>query len=137
VGRGGPRPHRVSKLYYLAWSGRALDAFESAYKKVTSTVDGVVRGAAPWPDWTITSHVDSRPWWRVVWRAVRCHTSQVDASNDLARSSEAVHESVWGSQEYYRALSLVNGGRELETDLFAGLRDARRKAGSAERALAA
>ena len=132
-----PRPHRVSKLYYLAWSERALDAFEAAYKKVTSTVDGLVRGATPWRDWTITTSIDARPWWRVVWRAVRCHTSQVDAFNRLGQSPERVHESVWGSQEYYRAFSLVNGGREPETDLFAGLRDTLWEHGAVEQALAA
>lgn len=68
---------------------------------------------------------------------MRCHTSQVDAFNRLEQSPERVHESVWGSQEYYRAFSLVNGGRERETDLFAGLRDAHREPGTVERALAA
>ena len=29
---------------------------------------------------------------------------------------------LWGSQEFYRAYSTVNGGRKLETDLFEGLR---------------
>ena len=29
---------------------------------------------------------------------------------------------LWGYQRYYRAYSLVNGGRARETDLFAGLR---------------
>lgn len=131
------RPHRVSKLYYLAWSQRALDAFESAYKKVTSTVDGRVRGATPWRDWTITASIDARPWWRTVWSAVRCHTSQIDAFNRLEESPERVHESVWGSQEYYRAFSLVNGGRETETDLFAGLRNTGREAWVGEQTLAA
>jgi hypothetical protein len=32
------------------------------------------------------------------------------------------HQSLWGSQEYYRTFSLVNGGRTRETDLFEGLR---------------
>jgi hypothetical protein len=32
------------------------------------------------------------------------------------------HEALWGSQEYYRAFSLVSGGRRRETDLFEGLR---------------
>jgi hypothetical protein len=29
---------------------------------------------------------------------------------------------VWGTSTFYRAFSLVNGGREKEDDLFAGLR---------------
>jgi hypothetical protein len=35
---------------------------------------------------------------------------------------EAYHQQVWGVQHYYRAFSLVNGGRKLEDDLFEGLR---------------
>jgi hypothetical protein len=33
------------------------------------------------------------------------------------------HCSLWGSQEFYRAFSLVNGGRTVESDLFEGLRN--------------
>jgi hypothetical protein len=29
---------------------------------------------------------------------------------------------LWGSQEFYRVYSAVNGGRKTETDLFEGLR---------------
>lgn len=32
------------------------------------------------------------------------------------------HRLLWGVQQYYRALSLVNGGRARERDLFEGLR---------------
>ena len=40
----------------------------------------------------------------------------------LAALSEEHHKGLWGTQEFYRAMSLVNGGREQETDLFEGLR---------------
>jgi hypothetical protein len=29
---------------------------------------------------------------------------------------------LWGSQEFYRVFSAVNGGREVERNLFEGLR---------------
>jgi hypothetical protein len=32
------------------------------------------------------------------------------------------HRSLWGSQEFYRVFSAVNGGRQIESDLFEGLR---------------
>ncbi len=32
------------------------------------------------------------------------------------------HAILWGKQTYYRVFSLVNGGRTVEGDLFAGLR---------------
>jgi hypothetical protein len=31
------------------------------------------------------------------------------------------HRALWGTQEFYRVFSLVNGGRARETDLFEGL----------------
>jgi hypothetical protein len=33
------------------------------------------------------------------------------------------HQAIWGTQEFYRAFSLVNGGRQVESDLFEGLRE--------------
>jgi len=32
------------------------------------------------------------------------------------------HKALWGEQTFYRAFSLVNGGRAVEYDLFEGLR---------------
>jgi len=57
-----------------------------------------------------------------VWRAVRCHATQLAVYQKLGELSDEYHEALWGSQTFYRAFSLVTGGRERETDLFAGLR---------------
>src|SRR5262249_24533791 len=51
--RGAGIPHLVSKLYQLAWRGDQADAFQSAFKKLVSTVDGVERRPTPWPDWAV------------------------------------------------------------------------------------
>lgn len=40
----------------------------------------------------------------------------------LEELSEEHQRSLWGTQEFYRAFSSVNGGRARETDLFEGLR---------------
>ena len=40
----------------------------------------------------------------------------------LKELPEDHHKNLWGSQTFYRAFSLVNGGRTLEQDLFEGLR---------------
>jgi hypothetical protein len=40
----------------------------------------------------------------------------------LADLSPEHHRGLWGTQEFYRAFSSVNGGRSREADLFAGLR---------------
>jgi LmbE family N-acetylglucosaminyl deacetylase len=115
-------PHRVSKLYYMAWPPAKWDAYQAAFKKLVSTVDGVERQAAPWPDWAITTVIDTEAHWSKVWEAVQCHESQVAVYGPLAELSEEHHKGLWGTQEFYRVMSLVNGGREQENDLFAGLR---------------
>ena len=84
-------------------------------------MDGVERQAMPWPDWAITTVIDTRHVWPAVWRAVSCHESQVEAYKQLRALSPAHHEALWGSQSFYRAFSTVNGGRVRETDLFEGI----------------
>src|SRR5579862_95745 len=113
--------HRVSKLYYLAWGNAAWAAYQSAFKRLTSTVDGVERQATPWPDWAITTIVDTRAASPIVRRAVACHRSQVSAYEKLQALDAAGHEALWGSQSFYRAFSTVNAGRARETDLFDGI----------------
>jgi LmbE family N-acetylglucosaminyl deacetylase len=114
-------PHAVSKLYYMAWPGSTWAAYESAVKKVTSTVDGVTRQANAWPDWAITTEIDTRHVWPTVWQAVSCHESQVAAYEKLRDVSPEHHEALWGRQSFYRVFSTVNGGRVRETDLFEGI----------------
>ena len=59
-GRGGVPPHAVSKLYYIAWPESTWAAYQAAFRKLFSTVDGVERQATPWPDWAITTVIDTR-----------------------------------------------------------------------------
>ena len=115
-------PHSVSKLYYIAWSESTWRAYQSAVQQLSSSVDGVERRATPWPDWAITTIVDTRHVWSTVWRAVSCHESQLAAYERLKEVSAEHHEALWGRQSFYRAFSTVNGGRALESDLFEGLR---------------
>ena len=123
VAEGADRPaHRVSKLYYMGWPAAKWEAYQEAFKRLVSKVDGVERQAAPWPDWGLTTRIDTADHWETVWRAVQCHETQMAIYGPLAHLSEEHHRGLWGSQEYYRAMSLVNGGREKETDLFEGLR---------------
>lgn len=114
--------HRVAKLYYLAWSQAKWAAYQAAFKKLTTTVDGTERQAAPWPDWAITTAVDTAAHWPTVWRAVTCHETQMTIYGPLKELSEEHHRGLWGTLEFYRAFSLVNGGRQREHDLFEGLR---------------
>jgi hypothetical protein len=54
---------------------------------------------------------------------VRCHQSQLVNFQFLEQQPAETHKRLWGHQTFYRALSLVNGGRKVETDLFDGLRN--------------
>jgi LmbE family N-acetylglucosaminyl deacetylase len=115
-------PHRVAKLYYMAWPKGKFEAYESVFGELIMHVDNVARHTTPWPDWAITTVIDTADYWNTVWKAVSCHQSQLVAYSQLEHLSPEHHKSLWGSQEYYRALSFVNGGRTRETDLFEGLR---------------
>jgi LmbE family N-acetylglucosaminyl deacetylase len=114
-------PHSVAKLYYLAWPQSTWDAYQAAVRTLTATVDGVERHATPWPEWAITTVIDTSDRWPTVWRAVSCHESQLAAYERLRDLAPEHHSLLWGRQSFYRAFSIVNGGRARETDLFAGV----------------
>ena len=115
-------PHQVQKLYYVAWTGRVWDHYHAAFKVMRTTVDEVVRSSVAWPDWSITTTTDAHEHWETVWRAVQCHRTQMAQYGPLTRLTPDDHRALWGPQEYYRAFSLVNGGRVRERDVFEGLR---------------
>jgi LmbE family N-acetylglucosaminyl deacetylase len=115
------RDYSVSKLYYIAWPNSTWMAYRAAFAELVSRVDGVERHSTPWPDWAITTTVDTRRFWPTVWQAISCHESQVTAYERLKDVSPQHHEALWGSQSFYRAFSSVNGGRVRETDLFEGI----------------
>ena len=116
-------PHLAKKLYYIAWPPSTWAAYEAAFGRVVSTVDGTVRQAVPWPVWAVTTVIDTREFWPTVWKAISCHDSQIAAYEGLKSLSPQHHEALWGAQSFYRVMSLVNGGRRPETDLFEGIRD--------------
>jgi LmbE family N-acetylglucosaminyl deacetylase len=115
------RPHSVSKLYYLAWPESTWGAYQSAVRTLSATVDGVERHATSWPDWAITTMIDTSEVWPTVWQAVSCHESQLAAYERLRDLTPEHHRALWGRQSFYRAFSIVNGGRARETDLFEGV----------------
>lgn len=121
-GPGRAVSHRVSKLYYMAWTQAKWAAYQAAFRSLKVTVDGADRAVAPWPDWAVTTVIDTTLFWSKVWRAVSCHKSQMAIYGKLEHLSDEHHRALWGSQEYYRVFSSVNGGRARESDLFDGLR---------------
>ena len=43
------------------WHGEKTNgtAYQAAFRKLTSMVDGVERQAHPWPDWAVTTEIDT------------------------------------------------------------------------------
>lgn len=113
--------HRVSKLYYQAFSQAHWAAYQAAFGDVMIAVDGVERRFPGWNEWMLTTHIDTTDYWRQVWRAVSCHRTQLPGYTALLGLPEARHRALWGTQYLYRAFSTVNGGRAVERDLFEGL----------------
>ena len=116
------RSHRVSKFYYMAETEAASAVYQAVFGELVMEVDGQERRAKSWPDWAVTTRIDTAAHWQQVWQAISCHQSQLPGYQALKELSDEHHQTLWGSQTYYRAFSLVNGGPQVERDLFEGLR---------------
>lgn len=114
--------HRVSKLYYRVETAVEMAAYEAAFGELVMHIDGQERRAPGWEEWAVTTRIDTAKYWEQVWQAVSCHRSQLPGYQALHDLPVNHHRNLWGSQAYYRAFSLVNGGRQREHDLFVGLR---------------
>jgi LmbE family N-acetylglucosaminyl deacetylase len=114
-------PHCVSKLYFMTDTRQLWADVEATIGEIHMLVDGTLRKPVLWDDWAITARISAGEHWRTALKAVCCHQSQI-TDYHLDQLSEDKQRLLWGDRTYYRAMSLVNGGRILETDLFAGLR---------------
>ncbi len=115
--------HRVSKLYYMVDGENFIKLVEPIVGDITFHVDDQLRGEVAWKEWMITTRIDMAEHCHVAWRAIRRHASQLESIGELAGLHEEAGAAVLAMQgTFFRAFSLVNGGREVETDLFAGLR---------------
>lgn len=115
-------PHAVSKLYYMTISRALADAYTAVFGELVMQIDGVDRHIVIDDDWAITTRLDTSAYEDTVWNAVFCHTSQLPAYSRLEQVPEQYRKIIWSEETYYRAFSLVNGGRVTERDLFEGLR---------------
>ena len=113
--------HRIDKLYYMAMEAGEAAAYQEAFGDLVMHIDGAERKPVPWPEWAITTRIDTAKYWSQVWEAISNHRSQLPGYQALKNLSEENHRSLWGTQRFYRALSVANGGREQEEDLFAGI----------------
>src|SRR5947209_4821576 len=93
-------PHRVSKLYYLAWRADKWAAYQAALRKLVIMVDGLERQATPWPDWAVTTRIETSPFVAQVWGAISCHHSQMAIYGQLSDLSAEHHRALCGSHEF-------------------------------------
>lgn len=115
-------PHRVDKLYWMAMTRADWETYTAAFGELVSRAGGVERRATPWPDWAVTTELDTRAHWRTVWDAVQCHQSQITGYGALAAFPLDRHVELWGGHSLYRVFSSVDVGQGRERELFAGLR---------------
>ena len=115
--------HRVSKLYYMVDGEDFVNFITPFVGDITFPVGDQLRGEIPWKEWMITTRIDMAEYCRIAWKAIQCHKSQLPSLGPLAELPEESAASLLAMQgTFYRAFSLVNGGRKVETDLFEGLR---------------
>lgn len=114
---------RVSKLYYLVDGENFVNLITPIMGDMTFPVDDQIRGEAPWKEWMITTRIDMAEYCHTAWRAIQCHKSQLAALGALAEMHEDAAVAVLAMQgTFFRAYSLVNGGRKAETDFFEGIK---------------
>lgn len=114
--------HRVSKFYYMVDSLDVVEAANEAFGGISMDVDGVTRHHVGWQDWQITTQLDNNQYLDRVRNAIHCHKSQLSGYGPIAEWTAEELTRVFGTGHFYRAFSLVNGGRKFEMDLFEGLR---------------
>lgn len=116
-------PHRVSKLYYMVDSENFVNFIAPFMGDMSFQVDDQLRGEFAWKEWMVTTRIDMSAHCVTAFRAIKCHESQLATIGPLAELPEEMAAQVLALQgSFYRAFSLVNGGRKEETDLFEGLR---------------
>jgi len=120
---GDQPPYRVAKLYWQVDTQDLADQFSALMGgPLSMSIDGETREWTPFPEWSITTRLDATTYSQTVRRAVQCHRSQLPTLPDMDQFSAEQHQLFWGQPTLYRVYSLVDAGRGVEHDLFAGLR---------------
>ncbi|NWF64833.1 MAG: PIG-L family deacetylase, partial [Chloroflexi bacterium] len=105
--------HRVSKLYYMVDSENFVNLIAPFMGDMTFQVDDQMRGENAWKEWMITTRIDMAAYCQPAWRAIQCHKSQLATLGALAEMHEDAAVAVLAMQgTFFRAFSLVNGGRK-------------------------
>ena len=113
---------RVSKFYHMVDSHSMVAAVKETLGELNITVDGVTRNHFGWEDWAVTTRIDTREYFDQTWQAILCHQSQLPGYGPLVELPRQTLLRFLSEGTFVRIFSLVNGGREIEHDLFQGLR---------------
>ena len=116
-------PHLVLKFYYMVDSLDMVRLANEEFGGISMNINGVVRSHIGWEEWQITTKLDNSEFVEKVQKAIRCHRSQLPGYGPIADWPLEKIRQVFGEGYFYRAYSLVNGGRKTEKDLFEGLRE--------------
>lgn len=114
-------PHRVLKFYYMVDSLEVVNVANEALGGIRMDVDGVTRQHVGWEDWQITTKLDTHDYLEHVRKTLLCHKSQLPSYRPIPQWPTEQLARMFGTGQFYRVFSLVNGGRRVETDLFEGL----------------
>jgi LmbE family N-acetylglucosaminyl deacetylase len=113
---------RVSKLYAMVDSKRLVATLAATVGAITMDIDGVTRNHVGWEEWAITTRIDTSAYLDTVLQAIQCHQSQLPGFAAVLELPRETLLTFWGEGAFVRLLSLVNGGRAIERDLFEGLK---------------
>jgi len=114
--------HRVLKLYYMVDSENFVNLIAPFMSEMTFPVEDQLRGEVAWKEWMVTTHIEMAEYCGTAWRAIQCHQSQLPSLGMMAELHEDAAKAILAMQgTFYRAFSLVNGGRKTEMDLFDGI----------------
>jgi LmbE family N-acetylglucosaminyl deacetylase len=114
--------HRVLKLYYMVDSEGFINLIAPFMPNMTFQVEDQLRGEIAWKEWMITTRIEMAEYCSTALRAIRCHQSQLSTLGELVEMHDDAAAAVLAMQgTFYRAFSLANGGRKIETDLFEGI----------------
>jgi LmbE family N-acetylglucosaminyl deacetylase len=116
-------PYRVAKFYYMVDSIDIVRVANEAFGGISMEVDSVTRQHIGWDDWQTTTRLDNSKYIEIAQKAMHCHKSQLPGYDPIPKWSLEELNKVFGIGNFYRAYSLVNGGRKVEEDLFEGLRE--------------
>lgn len=115
-------PHQVSKLYYQVLAEEVLAFMSPPGRPAGVMMDGVPFPMVGYARERITTVIDIGGYVETKLRGLRCHASQIDASEVSDEAQGMVDHPLFRRETYVLARSEVGWPDAMETDLFRGLR---------------